>query len=71
MGDGSEFEFNWVPGDESVGDVVSISVRFFGPVDEDDKYKQIAAVTVPPSDCDEDYCIEEAWEERSSAWVYR
>jgi hypothetical protein len=58
--------FSWEPGNPEIGDIVSISVRFLGPVDEDDKYKQLAAVDVPPSDCDDDYCITEAWKEAQS-----
>jgi hypothetical protein len=58
--------FNWVPGSTEIGDVVSISVRFLGPVDEDDEYKQLPAAHVPPSDCDDDYCVTEAWKEAQS-----
>jgi hypothetical protein len=58
--------FNWNPADEGTADTVSISVRFLGPVDEDDKYKQIAAVHVPPSDCGEENCISEQWETAQS-----
>lgn len=42
--------FEWLTSSSDVDDVVSVSVRFLGPVDEDDDSLVEAVVTVPPSD---------------------
>ena len=42
--------FQWEPPEEDIDQAVTISVRFLGPVKEDDEYKQVAVVRVPAND---------------------
>jgi len=50
--------FEWMPSEAGVDEVVTISVRFLGPVDEDDEYKQLNTVAVSPSDD-----VKDSWED--------